>query len=546
MNYDVIIAGGGIAGLTAAAFLSRSGLSVLLCEKDGKVGGHVNSFYREEFLFDGGIRAMENSGILFPMLADLGISVDFIKSSVSIGLSDDIVNVDSKASLDDYQQFLERQFPENRTDAAAIIREIRKIMKYMDVLYGIDNPVFLDLSSKPGYVIKTILPWLVRYIFTIKKIMKLNQPVNLFLEKLTSNQQLIDMIAQHFFTDTPTFFAMSYFSLYLDYSYPRGGTGKLIEAVRDLALRKGAEIRTGTSITAVDLQRQSVSMIDSDGKTASCKYAALLWAADLKTLYTAADIDMLPSGKQKVLATRQRESVLAHHGGDSVFTLFSAVDLPPSYFEEKTHAHLFYTPEKKGLSVIDGALKDEFLRGEYDEKPEQGRQIIMDWVEKLLSFTTYEISIPALRDESLAPPGKTGLIISLLLDYMTVKKIELMGWYDEFKQIAEQKIIKVLDASIFPGFEKAQLFSFSSSPLTLERRTGNSEGAITGWAFNEGPLPVESRMQKIFSSVYTPLPHIFQAGQWAFSPSGLPISIFTGKIAADKIIKEFKKGKGAF
>ena len=34
MTYDAIIVGGGMAGLTAAAFLAKAGKSVLLCEKE--------------------------------------------------------------------------------------------------------------------------------------------------------------------------------------------------------------------------------------------------------------------------------------------------------------------------------------------------------------------------------------------------------------------------------------------------------------------------------------------------------------------------------
>jgi hypothetical protein len=31
---------------------------------------------------------------------------------------------------------------------------------------------------------------------------------------------------------------------------------------------------------------------------------------------------------------------------------------------------------------------------------------------------------------------------------------------------------------------------------------------------------------------------VYQAGQWTYSPSGVPISILTGKLAADKAIKD--------
>ena len=37
--------------------------------------------------------------------------------------------------------------------------------------------------------------------------------------------------------------------------------------------------------------------------------------------------------------------------------------------------------------------------------------------------------------DSLAPEGKTGLIISVLFDYSLTKHIQAMGWYDEFRKL---------------------------------------------------------------------------------------------------------------
>ena len=86
MQYDAIIVGGGIAGLTAAAFMCKSGRNVLLCEKENNVGGLIGSFDYNGFIFDAGIRAMENSGVLLPMLKKLGLDIEFIKNKVSIEL----------------------------------------------------------------------------------------------------------------------------------------------------------------------------------------------------------------------------------------------------------------------------------------------------------------------------------------------------------------------------------------------------------------------------------------------------------------------------
>jgi hypothetical protein len=39
-------------------------------------------------------------------------------------------------------------------------------------------------------------------------------------------------------------------------------------------------------------------------------------------------------------------------------------------------------------------------------------------------------------------------------------------------------------------------------------------------------------------SVLSPVPGLSQAGMWTFSPSGMPISALTGKLAADRALEE--------
>jgi len=69
-----------------------------------------------------------------------------------------------------------------------------------------------------------------------------------------------------------------------------------------------------------------------------------------------------------------------------------------------------------------------------------------------------------------------------------------------------------------------------------------SEGAITGWAFTNDAVPAVSQMPRIASSVLTPVPDTYQAGQWTYSPSGLPISLLTGKLAADRVLNDLRRG----
>ncbi len=67
IKYDTIIVGGGIAGLTAAVYLARAGQNTLLIEKNKEFGGLVNSFVRDGFHFEAGVRALESAGVILPI-----------------------------------------------------------------------------------------------------------------------------------------------------------------------------------------------------------------------------------------------------------------------------------------------------------------------------------------------------------------------------------------------------------------------------------------------------------------------------------------------
>jgi phytoene dehydrogenase-like protein len=520
MKYDVIVVGAGIAGLTASAFLAKSGYTVLLLEKQEKVGGCINSFKKEGFTFDGGIRAVENSGVLFPMLRQLGIDIELIKNDVSIGLENDIIRLKSIDNLKDYKNLLNKYFPEDLSGIEKIISEIKKIMNYMDVLYGIDNPLFLDMKKDRKYLIKVIVPWIFKYILTIRKIEKLKGPVRKYIKSFTMNKSLIDIIAQHFFRDTPTFFALGYFKIYLDYFYPKGGMQMLPEKLEKYILGFSAEIKNDTEIKKIDPELRQLS--DEKGNT--YKYKKLIWAADLKTLYKIIDIDSIKNNKIRMKIIAKKKAMAEKIGGDSIFTLYLCLDLNKKYFSDISTSHFFYTPYSRGLS--------ESGNIDFSDK-----QKTMKWLKEYFKFNTYEIACPVLRDTDLAPKDKTGLIISTLFDYSIAKRIFESGWYDEFKLLNENIIIDTFDKTVYPGIKDKIICKFSSTPLTFFNTHGNSEGAITGWAFTNKEIPAENRLIKISNSTKTPIPDILQAGQWTFSPSGLPVSILTGKLASDHILR---------
>jgi all-trans-retinol 13,14-reductase len=524
-RYDTVVVGAGLAGLTAAAYLSRSGLSTLVVERTASCGGLLNSIEREGYVFDTGARSIENAGVVKPMLKDLGIELELLQSPVSIGIEDEIVDMNPRDGLARYRALLERLYPGREPEIGRIFSAIGKIMRDMSVIYGFDNPVFRDFLNDREYLFKELLPWMLKFLPAIARMNWQSRPIESYLEGLSAYRPLNDIVDQHFFKRTPMFFALGYFYVYMDYLYPRGGTGQLAAKLADKVREAGGEILLETEATSIRVAERRLAGTQG----LDCSYDRLLWCADLKSLYSIADTAGLDEAtSRRVEAGRQR--IMASRGGDSVFSLYLGVDLPPERFAAATHGHLFYTPSREGLGETHRGELAALLAPSRDAS----RESILDWVGKYCRLTTYEISIPSLRDPALSPPGRTGLIASFLFEYDLVRKVVDGGWYEAFKAEVEDAMIEVLDKTLFPGIKDRIVLRFSSSPSTIETMFSSSEGGITGWTF-ERTSPVISALQKIPKAVMTPYPGVYQAGQWAYSPAGIPTAVLTGWYAQDAV-----------
>ena len=523
----VVIVGAGMAGLTAAAYLTRDDYDVLLLEKNDRIGGLVHTFNQDGFSFDTGPRAFVNSGMVKPMLKDLGLDWNYLENMISLGIEEDLVKVDSMESISAYQEMLEKYYPESVADIRRIIPEIKQLSGYTKILYEFDNPNFVDIMSDKKFIFRELIPWTFKFLFALRKMNQYNMPMEDFLADLTDNQSLTDILTQYFFRQTPTHFALGYFHVYQDYFYPQGGTGKLPHILEEKVLDSGGKIELNTLITEIIPSEHKV--ISENGNSFS--YDHLIWAADLKTLYRNLNSEGLASTSTEKIE-EEKSQILHGKGAESVFILFLAVDRPPSYFQDRGGPHWFFSPSRVGLGEIHRGKRDELLKN-FDHK---SKAEIISWLDDFCRLNSYEVSVPALRDPTLAPEGQTGLMISCLFDYDLIEKVEQAGWYDEFKEIMEERIVEVFSGSIYKDLKNDILFKFSSTPLTINKLSGSSEGAIVGWSF-ESKVPVIDKLADIPKSVLTPIPDVYQAGQWSYVPAGVPIAMLTGWYAFQKIIK---------
>jgi len=307
-----------------------------------------------------------------------------------------------------------------------------------------------------------------------------------------------------------------------DYYYPIGGMQELVKALGEYIVKNNGEILLNHEVEKIDLSKK-IAYANGEG----FQFDKAVWAGDLKNMYLSINSSL----KNKALITKN--SIMNGHGNKSLFISYISTTLGSEYFSDKTSAHGFFTFHKEGLQSLSISENDIVVYLQSLESKDQIEELY-SWLKEFLYKQTYEIGIPVLHDNKLAPKGKSGITISFLFSYDLMKYIEELGQHDLCKQWIENEVIDLFDKNLFPLLKNNVFDQFSATPITIEKRFNNCEGSTTGWSFSQ-KIPVEKRLWKIAKSVKTPFKDIYQASHWSFSPSGVPTSIINGKIAASKI-----------
>ena len=129
--YDVIVIGAGVGGLTAAALLSRAGLSVCVLEKEPRVGGYLAGFRRKHFIFDTAIHWLNQygpDGILDKLFSVIGadhpraVEQQRIRRYKGDGFDYLLTN-----NPDEMRDQMVRDFPEEKKGIERLFQKARQI-----------------------------------------------------------------------------------------------------------------------------------------------------------------------------------------------------------------------------------------------------------------------------------------------------------------------------------------------------------------------------------------------------------------------------------
>jgi phytoene desaturase len=286
-NTSVAVIGSGFAGISAAACLAKGGCNVDVYEKNDGIGGRARqldsgngylfdigpSWYWmpevfEKFFNDFGCKAADFYEL---ELLDPGFSVVFGK--------DDVLAVPSGFEA------LCKVFEKIEQGSAL---QLKKFMQGAEFKYKTGMG---KLAYKPGLSLLEFADLdLLKGLFSLQVLTPFDKHVRKYFKhpKLIALMEFPVLFLGAMPKDTPALYSlMNYAGLKLGTWYPKGGFGKVVQAMQTVAEKAGARFHTNTAVAGLNVSARKVNTITiSDTKH---DVAAVIAAAD----YHHAEKDLL-------------------------------------------------------------------------------------------------------------------------------------------------------------------------------------------------------------------------------------------------------------
>ena len=265
-DYDAIVIGSGIGGLTAAACLSHLGYKVAVFEQHYTAGGFTHSYCRNGYEWDVGVHYIGDMGVkttlarrLFDFITDEQLQWAALDDCYDrIFLGED--HFDLVAGRDNFRNNLIQRFPQEKAAIDEYLVRLNKVA-----------------SAMQAFTVERMLP---KKVAKFTKLVRdrvqpeyFNRPTRQVLEELTSNQTLIAYLTGQW-GDNGMMPAESSFMIHALIAkhymyggyYPVGGASRMAETIIPQIQKTGGEVFTYAAVERILLENgKAVGVAMKDG-----------------------------------------------------------------------------------------------------------------------------------------------------------------------------------------------------------------------------------------------------------------------------------------
>jgi len=264
-DYDAIVIGSGIGGLTTAASLSAMGQKILVLEQHYTAGGFTHAYSREGYEWDVGVHYIGDVGYptmsrkLFDFISNGNLkwaAMDKVYDRIFLGEE----SFDLIAGKESFRKEMHKRFPDEK----------EAINKYLIMLSKANKGMrWFSLS-------KLLKPWQQKLMMPMLKLLlpnNFNRTTYEVLRELTSNEKLISVLTGQW-GDSGVPPKKSSFIIhcliakhYLNGGYyPVGGASKMAETIIPQIQATGGEVFTYAEVTEIIIKKnRAVGVLMKDG-----------------------------------------------------------------------------------------------------------------------------------------------------------------------------------------------------------------------------------------------------------------------------------------
>ena len=496
-DYDAIVIGAGMGGLSASALLANHGLKVLVLEQSGRIGGCCSTFERNGYRHDVGASIVE---IIQPIEKVFKMMGTTFQKEVDLIPCDPLFSVmyrngeriTIEKSLEATGEVI------SSLSAADGLRWKDFCNYYNEMMTVLIDALFFDAADTFGDMGRMM-----------KKNPKLRKFLPTFLvtyqdmfEKYFKSEKVLDTMAyQSLYMGMPPALTPGPFSMipYTEHAgiwYPRGGMIRIPEALLRCGKKKGLEIRMNSPVEKLIIRkRRACGVRLEDGREISARI--VVSDVNPKTLY------------QKMIGEEHipwltRRGVRSLELGKSLCMIYVGLKSRP-----KLDAHHSYT-----------AVSMKEVNDFWTKHVETGVMLPAEKNYGLICWTSHS-------DDSLAPKGHHVLNVIPESFY----RLKGTNW-DSFKDRFVEEYLNYVSRDLVPGLKDQITQVIASSPMDYERALRLPEGAL--YAFHQ-----DATHQAVLrpSAKSKCIEGLYLCGSGTHPGGGVPTTTASGMIAYNKIVE---------
>lgn len=475
MNYDCIVIGSGLGGLTAGAKLAKSGKKVLLIEQHDRVGGSATTFKRKGFTLEVGLHEMDGlhpKDMKMKIFRDLGIldKVDFIKVPEFYRFTNDRYDVVVSHDPDEMTDKLSDLFPSQKDGIKAYfhqIMNIRQIIKEKDF----DSTV----------------------------------TIGDFMDSIISDEDLKLILLGNlgYFDDDPYNLSLAYYCMAQNSYYTgggnfiKGGSQMLSNALADVIKSNGGKII---------IKHQVVNIIVESGLAVGVKFKKQNQGEEIEARANVIIANAsIPQVGDTLLPKKYRNFNSEYANlkpGASILTVYFGFKESPATLGYNNYSAFVFDSSVERLSDILANNKGSY---------------------KTRSYTFIDYS---QIDSGLASEGKAVGAICCM-DYTdqwdNLDEKEYKAKKKEVETIFKKRLNKLI-----PGIKNIIEYCEVGTAKTVQRYTLNPNGAVYG--FSQTPERGKTRIK-------SPVENLYFASAWTQTGGGFSGAIYSGYLCALDVIR---------